>query len=161
MEHAEDWDATDLEMIGDLLYIAGYYVEGGIREFGRWSKALTRRFGKGALPMGRSRKPFVKLSEDQKQAALLEVKRLLENEQELRRQYRQNAPPGYLEIKSPGRPSVEERRLMSLCRVNSLEELELVMSFPLSEEWLARQDPELQQALEDWYDRMQREESGD
>jgi hypothetical protein len=37
----------DPSMITDLLYIGGSYVEGGIREFGRWSTAMTERFGEG------------------------------------------------------------------------------------------------------------------
>jgi hypothetical protein len=299
-------------MIGDLLYIAGYYVEGGIREFGKWSKALINRFGKGGPSLGRSRKPFEKtpieqstkpsepLSEEQMQQVFREVAESLQDDQRLRREllleeYRRieariresrrtpemvliaaaraqgaglhkttfwlamkragvprdqieravratweathaetpeselrkhppesrlprrptveeqrlmylcpvdspeelelvmssplskewlaqqnledrkalqerydnlkfedrNFPPVYLESRPPVRPTVEERRLMVLCGVKSLEELEQAMSSPLSEEWLASQDWELRRALEEWYDRLEREEKGD
>lgn len=87
----------DLEMIGDLLYIAGYYVEGGIREFGKWSKALINRFGKGGPPLGRSRKPFEKPPTEQStkrfgtlsEQDLLEVRKALEDDQRLRQQFLQ------------------------------------------------------------------------
>jgi hypothetical protein len=50
---------------------------------------------------------------------------------------------------------------MKLCGVSSLQDLELAISSPLSEEWLARQNPEDREALEDWYKRLQREGIGD
>ena len=66
---------------------------------------------------------------------------------------------GYLDSLPPHRPTVEEARLMSLCGVSSLEDLGLVMSSPLSQEWLAQQNPEDQEALEDWYQTLSQEES--
>ena len=35
----------DPSMIKDILYIGGYYAEGGLREFGRWSTAMVSKFG--------------------------------------------------------------------------------------------------------------------
>ena len=63
----------------------------------------------------------------------------------------------YLDSNPPRRPTVEEARLMSLCGVKSLEDLELAMSSPLSEEWLVQQNPEDRQALEDWYQSLSQE----
>ena len=36
---------VDPSMMHDLLYIGGYYAEGGLREFGKWSTAMVDKFG--------------------------------------------------------------------------------------------------------------------
>jgi hypothetical protein len=116
----------------------------------------------GRTPIGTLSKLSEPWSEEKKERMLLQLKENLENEERERQERLKEAlPSSHLDSHPPVRPTVEERRLMVLCGMKSLEELEQVMSSPLSEEWLAQQNQADRDALEDWYDRTQHEESGD
>jgi hypothetical protein len=163
-------------MIGDLVCIAGYYFEGGVREFAKLAELMVDSFGEGVRPylgevwrhlasrVAPSTNPSEQLSEEQKQRLFQAVKDSLEDDQRLRREYLKSAPPlGFLLLRHfqksrvARRPTVEEQHLMSLARVNSLVDLGLAMATPLREEWLARQNPEDRKELEGWYNRQVRD----
>jgi hypothetical protein len=105
-------------------------------------------------PTTESPQRFRKLSPAEKDRLLSSVQESLEQNQRERKD-----KGAYLDSNPPSRPTVEEQRLMSLCRVNSLDDLELAMSSPLSKEWLDRQHPEDRQALEDWYEKLVEKDS--
>ena len=102
--------------------------------------------------MAESSTRYRKYSPEEQERMLQSVKESIEAEQKLKQEQ-----GSYLASNPGAEPTVEERRLMSLCGVKTVEDLNLVMSSPLNEEWLKSQRPEDQQALEDWYQKLNQE----
>jgi hypothetical protein len=126
-------------MVAAVTCIAEYHFEAGARSFAAWCEMVAGDLGDWVRPYLGRLFPYVAHKVETYEA-------LAKARPELA------SPPAR-------QPTGEDRRLMVLCGVESLEDLELALSSPLIEEWLARQKPEDRQALEDWRHQLEVEEA--